>query len=215
LTVFLFGTFDGISSFIFPVSGAKGGKWKRDLSALKAKLEDKIVGKMVAKAAFIADVEAKKIAKVQKFFNKGEVFATPTVAVVQHQAPIHIEYHEECRDIPEQHCVDVPREACHVEPEQRCKLIPKESCVNQEKCKNYPKKQCGVNEKEHCLPIPTKKCIIVTRNVCNFVPREECRDVSHEICESLPEKNCAKIVVKRPRQVCVQRSTTKMIGEAW
>ena len=68
--------------------------------------------------------------------------------------------------------------------------------------------------KETCLPFPTKKCTETSTPVCRIVPRQECTEKKHEICETVPTKDCQKVLVSKPRTVCIPKPTTRTI-EDW
>merc|ERR1712008_40862 len=68
--------------------------------------------------------------------------------------------------------------------EKLCQDEPRETCVPKEKCKSWPKKNCGMVHKEACLPFPTKKSTEISKPVCRIVPRQECTEKKHEICET-------------------------------
>ena len=72
----------------------------------------------------------------------------------------------------------------------------------------------GMVHKETCLPFPTKKCTETSTPVCRIVPRQECTEKKHEICETVPTKDCQKVLVSKPRTVCIPKPTTRTI-EDW
>jgi len=198
---------------------------ERDLSAIKSKIEEKLAIKKAYKNAK-AQLKAQKKGQIDALVSgyvgtkgykgkgyKGKGKGGVLIKEVPVPAPIQVVYQEECHDEPRQKCVDVPREACHKEPVQNCRVVPKEVCVDQEKCTNWPKKDCGIQHKETCVPVPTKQCSPVVHNVCRTLPREECRQVNHEVCSAVPIKDCQKNLVQKPRQVCPQ-TTTRML-EDW
>lgn len=168
-----------------------------------------------AKAQFKATTKALIHAK----FNKGPKASKGDKGLKGHHvkaaAPIiRIRYEKLCQDEPRKICTQTPRQQCHKEVVPLCKSEPRETCVPKEKCKSWPKKNCGMVHKEACLPFPTKKCTEISKPVCKIVPRQECTEKKHEICETVPTKDCQKVLVSKPRTVCIPRPTTRTI-EDW
>ena len=58
---------------------------------------------------------------------------------------IRIRYEKLCQDEPRKICTQTPRQECHKEVVPLCKSEPRETCVPKEKCKSWPKKNCGKN----------------------------------------------------------------------
>jgi hypothetical protein len=127
---------------------------------------------------------------------------------------IRVKYVKTCQDEPRKICSQTPRQECHKEVVPLCKFEPRETCVPKEKCKSWPKKNCGMVHKETCLPFPTKKCTEISTPVCRIVPRQECTEKKHEICETVPTKDCQKVRVSKRRTVCIPRPTSRTI-EDW
>jgi len=174
--------------------------FKAGLQAAKAQYKD-------AKAQFKATTKALFHAKLNKGpkGEKGLKASAPT---------IRVRYEKSCQDEPRKVCTNTPRQVCHKENVPLCKSEPRETCVQREKCKSWPTKNCGMVHKETCLPFPTKKCTEVSTPVCKIVPRQECTEKKREICETVPTKDCKKVLVTKPRTVCIPRPTTRTI-EDW
>lgn len=162
-----------------------------------------------AKAQFKATTKALIHAK----FNKGPK-ASKGHHVKATVPTIRVRYVKTCQDEPRKICSQTPRQECHKEVVPLCKVEPRETCVPKEKCKSWPKKNCGMVHKETCLPFPTKKCTETSTPVCRIVPRQECTEKKHEICETVPTKDCQKVLVSKPRTVCIPKPTTRTI-EDW
>jgi len=165
-----------------------------------------------AKAQFKATTKALIHAK----FNKGSKASKGLKGHhVKAAVPtIRVRYEKSCTDEPRKTCTQTPRQECHKEVVPLCKTEPRETCVPKEKCKSWPKKNCGMIHKEACLPFPTKKCTEISTPVCRIVPRQECTEKKHEICETVPTKDCKKVLVKKPRTVCISRPSSRTI-EDW
>ena len=58
---------------------------------------------------------------------------------------IRVRYVKTCQDEPRKICSQTPRQECHKEVVPLCKFEPRETCVPKEKCKSWPKKNCGKN----------------------------------------------------------------------
>ena len=58
---------------------------------------------------------------------------------------IRVKYVKTCQDEPRKICSQTPRQECHKEVVPLCKVEPRETCVPKEKCKSWPKKNCGKN----------------------------------------------------------------------
>ena len=56
---------------------------------------------------------------------------------------LRVRYQKTCQDEPRQVCTQTPRQECHKEVVPLCKFEPRETCVAKEKCKSWPKKNCG------------------------------------------------------------------------
>jgi len=118
---------------------------------------------------------------------------------------------EECWQEPREKCASVPRQVCHPVPSEACRDEPREICTQEETCKDIPKKDCHLDYKEVCANIPTRQCRHEPKEHCTDVPREVCHDVAHEICVPFPGKKCEKIIVKRPRTVCLPPQRVRVL----
>ena len=78
--------------------------------------------------------------------------------------PIRVRYVKTCQDEPRKICSKTPRQECHKEVVPLCKFEPRETCVPKEKCKSWPKKNCGKNaiiftEKAKYFIMPKWSCV--------------------------------------------------------
>merc|ERR1712166_151880 len=194
---------------------AKSADFKGRLETFKAGFKAAKDQYHEAKAQFKATTKALIHAK----FNKGPKASKGDKGLkgyhVKAAVPtIRVRYEKSCQDEPRKTCTQTPRQECHKEVVPLCKSEPRETCVPKEKCKSWPKKNCGMVHKETCLPFPAKKCTEISKPVCRIVPRQECTEKKHEICETVPIKDCQKVLVSKPRTVCIPRPTTRTI-EDW
>jgi len=193
----------------------KSTGFKGRLETFKAGFKDAKAQYHAAKAQFKATTKALIHAK----FNKGPKGDKGAKGLKGHHVKaavptIRVRYEKSCQDEPRKFCTQTPRQECHKEVVPLCKSEPRETCVPKEKCKSWPKKNCGMVHKETCLPFPTNKCTEISKSVCRIVPRQECTEKKHEICETVPIKDCQKVLVSKPRTVCIPRPTTRTI-EDW
>lgn len=118
---------------------------------------------------------------------------------------------KECWEEPRTKCSKVPREVCVKVPKEVCRDIPNEVCTQVEHCKDIPKKDCQIDYKEVCANIPIRQCRSQPREVCIDVSKEVCEDVPREVCVPFPGKQCQKVIVKRPREVCLPPQKVRVL----
>lgn len=65
-----------------------------------------------------------------------------------------------------------------------------------------------------CATLPTRECHSVPKEFCIDVPKEICEDVPKEVCVPVPGKHCEKVVVKRPREVCLPPQKVRVLEQS-
>lgn len=167
---------------------------------------DKLLAKIEHKQAKLALKHKHLLSKVNK--GKGKD------SNKEHAAPAvlpSIKTETVCEWVPRQKCHNVPQEACREEYFEACEDVPRQVCTPTEKCKDVPKKTCVTVDKEKCVKVPSKECVAVPKEHCVNRAEKVCKDVPREICNPVADKVCQKLIVQRPREVCLPPPTVKSI----
>ncbi|TRY75543.1 hypothetical protein TCAL_07128 [Tigriopus californicus] len=166
---------------------------------------DKLLAKIEHKQAKLALKHKHLLSKAKKVKGSKKVDHAPVVVP-------SIKTETVCELVPRQKCHSVPQEACREEYFEACEDVPRQVCTPTEKCKDVPKKTCVTVDKEKCVKIPSKECVAVPKEHCVNRAEKVCKDVPREICNPVADKVCQKLIVKRPREVCLPPRTVKNIG---